>query len=143
MTALFIAAWQALTGAAIGGGRAVVRAVKGSRTLQIIAGAIVAGLIAFFGIDRAIKKARREGEEKGKQTILDRIEEDSKHALEKIEEAGRDLSQEIGPAPVYEDAGDGRGLVSDDLNSRERNRLRELAAGDPRNRGNPREDPRS
>lgn len=138
MTALLFAAWQALAGAA----DATVRAVKGSKTLQYIAAGLVAALVFFFGVKRAVNKARREGAEEGKEKILDRIERDSKHAIEKIEEAGRDLQEEIGPAPVYEDSGDGRGLVSDDLNSRELERLRQRTEGDPRNRRNPREDPR-
>ena len=139
MIALFLAAWQTLTAAASG----AVRALKASRPLRWTVGIIAAGLAALIGLNIALKRARAAGARERETQIIDRVERDTKNAIEKIEEAERNISAEIGAPPVYADTGDGRGLTTDDLNQREFERLRQRAAKDDRNRRNPREDPRS
>lgn len=133
-----IAFWRWISGAA----RGAWRAVKASKPLTwtLIGLATLAAIV--FGYRRAIAKAKKLGAEEREEQIIDRIERDTKNAIHKIEEAERELSQAIGPAPVYEDHGDGGGLTTDDLNARELERLRQRAADDPRNRRNPRTDPR-
>ena len=135
---VILGAWRAISGAAGG----AWHAVAASRHLQYALAGITGVLLVLFGIRRAVKKAKAAGAAEREETIFDQIERDTKNAIEKIETAERDISQAIGPAPVYQDAGDGRGLVSDDLNSRELERLRSRAETDNRNRRNPREDPR-
>lgn len=135
---VILGAWRAFSGAAAG----AWRAVAASRPLQYALAGLAGFLLVVFGIRRAVKQAKAAGAAEREETIFDQIERDTKDAIEKIETAERDISQAIGPAPVFEDAGDGRGLTTDDLNSRELERLRSRAETDHRNRGNPREDPR-
>jgi hypothetical protein len=133
-----IAFWRWISGAAVSAWR-TVRASK-PLTYALVGLATLAAIV--FGYRRAIAKAKKLGAEEREEQIIDRIERDTKNAVNKIEEAERELSKEIGNAPVYEDHGDGRGLTTDDLNSRELERLRQRAEADPRNRANPRQDPR-
>jgi flagellar biosynthesis/type III secretory pathway M-ring protein FliF/YscJ len=118
------------------------RTIAASKPLTYLLVGTLALLAAVFGVKRALRKARKAGADEREEKIFDRIERDTKDAIEKIETAERELSKEIGQAPDFEDTGDGRGLTTDDLNSRELERLRQRAAADPRNRGNPRTDPR-
>jgi hypothetical protein len=133
-----IAFWRWISGAAVSAWR-TVRASK-PLTYALVGLATLAAIV--FGYRRAIAKAKKLGAEEREEQIIDRIERDTKNAVNKIEEAERELSQAIGPAPVYEDHGDGGGLTTDDYNARQLERLRKRAEADPRNRGNPRQDPR-
>lgn len=134
----FAAAWRWISGAF----RSAAKAVAESRPLQylIVGLAVVAGVI--FGVKRAVNKARKAGERAGRETILDKIEKDTKHVVQEIERAERQVERELGRPPVFEDRGDGEGLSTDDLNARELERLRQRSEADPRNRGNPRSTPR-
>ena len=135
----FAAAWRWIAGAF----RSAAKAVAESRPLQylIVALAVVAGVV--FGVKRAVNKARKAGERAGRETILDKIEKDTKNVVQKIERAERQVERELGRPPVFEDRRDGKGLSTDDLNARELERLRQRSETDPRNRGNPRSTPRS
>lgn len=119
------------------------RAVSSSKTLQWILAGVIAALVALFTLKRALDKTRQAGRREGREEILDKIERDTKNAVKRIAEAERRIEKEHGPAPVFEDNGDGEGLTTDDLNRRELERLRKRAEDDPRNRGNPRSTPRS
>lgn len=136
---LFIfSAWQWLAG----GASKLWRTVTASKPLTYAALGIVGALALIFGYRRAIAKAKKMGAEEREEEIFDKIERDTKDAIRKIEEAERKHEAAAGPPPVFEDRGDGEGLTTDDLNSRELERLRERADDDPRNRKNPRSTPR-
>lgn len=136
---IFLAiAWRWIARAAGG----AWRALETSKPLRWIAAGAVALFVAVFTFKRAVEKAKREGRREGREEILDRIERDTKNAVQKIEEAERQITREVGPPDVFEDAGDGKGLTTDDYNGRELERVRRKSEGDPRNRGNPRTLPR-
>lgn len=133
-----VSAWRWISGAA----RSAGSAIANSKALQwaLIGLATLAAVI--FGVKRAVHKARKAGERAGRETIIDKIEKDTKHVLQEIEAAERGIERDLGRPPVFEDKGDGEGLTTEDLNTRSLERLRERAREDTRNRGNPRSTPR-
>lgn len=127
--------------ASISSGAAIAwRAVLKSQTLQILIGLA----LFLWGANRVIKQTKKAGIREGERRTLDRIEEETRNAVRKIEEKERKIERQIGPAPIYEDEGGGEGLTTDDYNAREYERLKRLrryTETDPDNRRNPREDP--
>lgn len=138
MIAFAIGAWRLISAGAL----TAWRTVKASKPLTwtLIGLAFLAALL--FGHRRAIKNAKRAGAREEREQIVDKIEKDTKHAIEKIEEAEREITRNLGPPPVFEDKGEGEGLESDPYNARQLERLQKRADDDPRNRGNPRSTPR-